>query len=503
MKTKKSVISQFILIIAVLVLVNLLGDRYFARLDFTADKRYTLSKATKDILRNLEEPVTVTAYFTVDLPTQFTKTRSDFKDMLIEYANVSKGNVVYEFVDPNKDQEVEMQAMQQGIQPVLINVREKDQSKQQKAFMGAVIQMGEQSEVVPFIQQGSGMEYTLSSNIKKLSVIDKPVLGYLQGHGEPPVNHLQQVMGSLNVLYMIEPFSLSDTMDVLSRYITVAILNPTDTIPQHHLDQLDRYLAGGGNLFIGYNRVTGDLNTTSGNSVYTGLEDWMAEKGLVIEDNFVVDANCASVGVRQQMGPIPITSNVQFPYLPIINNFADHPITSGLEAVVLPFASSMTYMGDSSITYIPIAFTSENSGTERSPVYFNIQKRWTKNDFPLKDLPVAAILSGKLVGNTMSNMVVVADGDFAINGEQAQQLQPDNVSLMVNAIDYLSDDTGLIELRTRGVTLRPIKQLEDSTKALLKWLNFLLPILIIVIYGILRMQHNRNLRVKRMEEGYV
>ena len=201
------------------------------------------------------------------------------------------------------------------------------------------------------------------------------------------------------------------------------------------------------------------------------------------------------------MGPIPL--NVQFPYLPIINNFADHPITSGLEAVVLPFASSMTFTGDSTVTFIPIAFTSENSGTERSPVYFNVQKRWTKNDFPLKDLPVAAILSGKLVGNTMSNMVVVSDGDFAVNGEQAQQLQPDNVSLMVNSIDYLSDDTGLIELRTREVTLRPLKQTEDSTKALLKWLNFLLPILIIVIYGILRMQHNRNLRVKRMEEGYV
>jgi len=102
-------------------------------------------------------------------------------------------------------------------------------------------------------------------------------------------------------------------------------------------------------------------------------------------------------------------------------------------------------------------------------------------------------------------MVVVADGDFGVNGEgrQGQQLQPDNVSLMVNSIDWLSDDTGLIELRTRGVTMRPLKQTEEGTKTLLKYLNFLLPIILIIIYGVLRMQHNRNLRVKRMEEGYV
>jgi len=74
---------------------------------------------------------------------------------------------------------------------------------------------------------------------------------------------------------------------------------------------------------------------------------------------------------------------------------------------------------------------------------------------------------------------------------------------MVNAIDWLSDDTGLIELRTKGITQRPLDQVEDGKKALLKWLNFLLPIILIVVYGIIRMQYNRNLRIKRMEEGYV
>ncbi len=102
-------------------------------------------------------------------------------------------------------------------------------------------------------------------------------------------------------------------------------------------------------------------------------------------------------------------------------------------------------------------------------------------------------------------MVVIADGDFPVNGtgQQVQKLKPDNVNLLVNAIDWLSDDTGLIELRTKGVTSRPLDQVEDGRKALIKWLNFLLPILLIIIYGIFRMQRNRNIRMKRMEEDYV
>ena len=102
-------------------------------------------------------------------------------------------------------------------------------------------------------------------------------------------------------------------------------------------------------------------------------------------------------------------------------------------------------------------------------------------------------------------MVVIGDGDFMQNGDprQPHQQSPDNISLFVNAIDYLSDDTGLVDLRTKGITSRPLEQLDDSTRAFVKWLNVLLPILIVVLIGIIRMQQQRNLRIKRMEEGYV
>ncbi|OFX49871.1 MAG: hypothetical protein A2046_16120 [Bacteroidetes bacterium GWA2_30_7] len=505
MKSQKNIYVYFLLIIGVIILINILSDKFFVRLDFTEDNRYTLSKATKDIIKSLDEPITVKAYFSEDVPPDVAKTKRDFKELLVEFASVSGGKVVYEFINPNADEQLEQQAMQAGIQPVIINSREKDQSVQKKAYLGAVIQKGEQSDIIPFMQPGAAMEYALSSSIKKLSVSEKPVIGLLQGHGEPTINSMQQVMSSLNILYQVEPVTLSDTVNLLDKFNTVVIVAPKDSFPQSHLNQLDKYLTDGKNLFMAINKVDGDFSTSMGNVVNTGLEGWLKNKGITIENNFVVDANCASVQVRQQQGGFSFATNVNFPYLPIISDFAEHPATKGLEAVILQFASSITFNGDTSIKFVALAKSSKKSGTASAPLYFNIQKQWTENDFPLSGIPVAALFEGKLSGNNSSKLILVSDGNFPVNGEgqQAQQLQGDNVNLMVNAIDWLSDDTGLIELRTKGVSSRPLDQIEDGTKATLKWLNFLLPILLIVVYGIFRMQMKRRIKIKRMEEGYV
>jgi ABC-type uncharacterized transport system involved in gliding motility auxiliary subunit len=102
-------------------------------------------------------------------------------------------------------------------------------------------------------------------------------------------------------------------------------------------------------------------------------------------------------------------------------------------------------------------------------------------------------------------LVVFGDGDFAVSGQSGQS--EDNISLMVNAIDWLSDDTGLIELRTKAIATRPIsdKYLGDENagkRNFMKYLNFGLPLLLVVSLGIYRSQRQRNLRMKRMQERY-
>jgi len=501
-KTAK-ISSTVALMTGIVLLINILSENYSFRLDLTEGREYTLSKATRNILRNLEKPVTITAYFSKDLPPNIGNISLSLKDMLVEYNNRSGGMVVYKFVNPNENESLEAEAVRNGIQPVMINVREKDQVKQQKAYMGAVISQGEEKETIPFFQPGAAMEYGLSTAIKKLSVVNKPAVAIIQGHGEPPLYELSQVFTELSVLYSVSSYTLTDTADIPPEYRTIAIVRPTDTIPQSHFSKLDDFLARGGNIFIAFNRVEGDFQTSTGKAVNTGLEDWLRQKGLTVSDNFVIDASCSSVNVQQQQGNFVFSSQVSFPYLPVINRFADNPATKGLESVILQFASPMTFTGDSTKRFTPVAFTSEKSRTERAPLYFDVQRQWTERDFPLSGLVVAGVLEGRLAGNSESRIMVVSDGDFAVTGSRrGSQLPQDNINLFVNSVDWLSDNTGLIDLRTKEITSRPIKELAEGTRSLLKWLNFLLPIILVIVYALFRMQVNRNKRIKRMEVSY-
>ncbi|MGI6338485.1 MAG: GldG family protein [Bacteroidales bacterium] len=501
-KTAK-ISSTILLTAAIVIIVNILAENYKFRLDLTEGREYTLSPATRNILKNLEKPVTVTAYFSKDLPPNIGNIAGNLRDMLIEYSNRSKGMLVYRFVNPNENEETESEAVNNGIGPVMINVREKDEIRQQKAYMGAIVSVGEEKEVIPFFQPGAAMEYALSTAIKKLSVVEKPAVAIIGGHGEASIEELSQVCVGLSVLYRIDPLNMTDSTDIPENYKTIAIIRPVDTISQIQIEKLDNFLARGGNIFLALNRVSGDFSTATGRSVRTGFEDWLMTKGLNVSDDFIIDVNCGSVTLQQQQGNFIMTSQISFPYLPVITNFADNPITKGLEEVSLQFASPVTYSGDSLKRFSPLAFSSDKSGTIKSPVYFDVQKQWTQNDFPLSGIAVAGILEGKLSGDMDSKIVLVTDGDFAVNVlQRGSQLPPDNVSLLVNSIDWLSDETGLIDLRTKEVTSRPIREISDTAKTLIKWINFLLPILLVIGYGFIRMQINRNKRIKRMEVNY-
>lgn len=507
MITSKKVKISVLLVTGIIILINVLSNRFSLRLDFTEDQRYSLSDATKNILSDLNEPVTVTAYFSEDLPPDVARVRQDFKDLLTEYGNYSDDQVVYEFVNPNKDQDSEMKAQQNGISPIMINVRERDQMKQQRAYLGAVIQLGEQKEVIPFIQPGAAMEYALSTGIKKLSVTEKPSLGLLQGNGEPELGAVAQLHQQLSVMYDIQMVDITDSTGIPQDIKTLLIIAPTDSLSEKHYQEFDAFLSKGGRILAAVNTVEGNLSQGMGEKVNSNLQDWLLTKGIDVQSNFVIDVNCGSVMVRQQQGMFVMNTPVNFPYLPVISKFADHSITKGLESVILPFASEIKIVSkDTTVKYTTLASTSDKSGTVQIPLYFDVNKDWGAQDFPQANLPVAVAAEGKLSGNAHSKLVVFSDGDFAVNGsgEEGRQLQPDNINLMANAIDWLSDDTGLVELRTKGVTARPLDaQLEDSTKTLVKYLNFLLPIILIVAYGIIRSRINKNKRNKLMSVNYV
>ena len=120
----------------------------------------------------------------------------------------------------------------------------------------------------------------------------------------------------------------------------------------------------------------------------------------------------------------------------------------------------------------------------------------------MADIVMGGVLEGNVGGNTTAKLVVYGDGDFPV-GSEGRGANPDNVNLLVNTVEWLGDDTGLTQLRTKGVSSRPIEELEEGRRQFLKYLNFFLPIVLVVVYGIFRSQRNKTVRLKRMQERYV
>ena len=503
---RSKVITQVLIFIGILIVVNMISEQMFLRLDFTADKRYTLSAATKDILEDLDDVITVTAYFTENMPPQLQKSRKDFEDLLIEYENRSDGNVVYEFINPNENEAEEQKAQQKGISPVMVNVTEKDQVKQLRAYLGAVLQMGEKTEIIPMIQPGSGMEYSLTTSIKKISVMDKPKVAFLQGHGEPSPNASVQVLQQLAVLYDVEPLTITDTADIPTYIKTIAIVNPTDTFPQSDFAKLDKYLSTGGSIYLAYSNLQTDLQSQYLSTLPDiGIMGWLADKGITMNNQYVIDANCGAVSVRQQNGMFIMNRQIEFPYFPILSKFSEHPAAKGLEGVIMPFVSSLSFLPkDSAVNIQPLVFSSENSGVVNTPVYIDIQKQWSESDFNAPSQVVAIAAEGPLAGTSNSKMVVIANGAFAVNGEgqQQQQVNQDNVNLASNAIDWLSDDTGLIDLRTKGITSRPLEQIDDTKRNLYKYGNVVLPIFLMIGIALYRRQRFARKRQSWIQGNY-
>jgi gliding-associated putative ABC transporter substrate-binding component GldG len=498
---KSTLFVQLAIVIVILVVLNLISESLYFRLDFTEDRRYTLSDATKNVLEDLDDVITVKAFFTKDLPPQLAYVRNDLQDQLIEYEDRSGGNIVFEFINPNESEQLKQEAMQNGIAPISINVVENDQRQQLQAFMGVVFKAGDRTEVIPLVQPGAAMEYDLTTSIKKLSIQDKPKVGVIQGYGEASLASIPQLNQQLSVLYDVENFSIRDTSTIPAYYRSLIWISPADSVNPSDFAKLDQYLNNGGKLFLAYAPVKGDLQTSmlsSGPNI--GIRSWVGQKGLTMADQFVIDAQCAAVTVQQRQGFFTINSQVEFPYFPQVTNFAEHPMTSGIEAIVFPFVSPLIVNNqDTTLKVTPLVYSSDVSGTQSPPVYIDIQKRWNERDFVQPEQILAAAVEG--IGNG-GKMVVVTNGTFVVNGEgqQQQQLSPDNVNLASNAIDWLSDDTGLIDLRTKGVTNRPLESIEDSTKNLLKYGNVFAPILIILIYAGIR-RSNMSRKRQRWTQG--
>ena len=496
---KNHILKSTLLIVAILVIINLVSTNLYFRLDFTEDGRYTLSETTKTILSDIDEPVTVKAYFSENLPPQLMTGKNTFRDLLVDYADLSNGLLAYEFIDPTSTDELNKEVVQSGIQPISINVRQKNKVEQQIAYMGVIIEYGTRREVIPFIDINGSLEYYLSSSIKKLTIKEKKRIAIIDTKNTVSEDNFKRVHAELSMMYKVERIKPeSVTKDKLKEYAALMLLSPQDTLTPDLSNTILNYYNNGGNVLGAIDAVDID------NQTYRGIrqnETWyplFLKMGIEIKPNYVMDERCNTVNVQARQGVFNYMTQIAFPYFPRLTNFGNHPICKGIEQISMTYPSELMAVSDTSYVFTPLIKTSKKSRIETNIYQLDPQRQWTNNDFNKSGIVVAAAVENK---STNSKLVLFTDSEL-VKSNKNGQMAPDNIALIANSIDWLSDGTGLVDLRGRGISSRPIDQLEEGTQSLLKYLNFIGPIFLAILFGLLRYQKNKTLRLKRMSIRY-
>ena len=231
---KKSTIIFSAIILASVIFLNLISKNLFARFDLTENKIYSLSSSSKSVVSKIEDPFTIKIYFSEQLPGQYGNNRRYLQDILEEYSAYSSGNLRFEFYSPETDEQLTQDAQKYGIQPVQLRVIENDNVEIKKVYMGMVLLYEDKRESIPIIQTSTGLEYDITTKIKKMVDSDKKTLGIVSFGGGQALSN-QNLSQALNERYSVRP-NLNLSTSVPSNINLLLINGVTDSISVEELN---------------------------------------------------------------------------------------------------------------------------------------------------------------------------------------------------------------------------------------------------------------------------
>ncbi|MBI5136006.1 MAG: GldG family protein [Nitrospirae bacterium] len=495
--------------LGVLVLLNLLAGGWFLRLDLTADKEFTPSQGTVELLASLDDDLVVRGYFSANLPAPYNRARQVLKDLLDEYRALSHGHLRYEFIDPAElDDDPERAMALVGIPMVQVTDVSSDKMQVVNGFMGAVVLYEDKQEIVPVIQDGGGLEFALTAKIRKLTGHGRKQVGLLQGFGAPDLDALSQMVPLLGEQYVVQAVDL-EAGDPLPDGLDVLLINgPTAPLSPWALARIDGFLAGGGGVAVLSGGVDAELATQHAQDLPELFDGLLEKWGVTIARDLVADANNVRITVAQRRGIFTLQNMVEYPYIPLLHQLSrDNPVVAGLEGMFTPFVSSLRVNPVEGITHTPLAESSGASWRVTAPYDINPLMLFAADRLPpsAKGPHVVAlaaqgafpsVYAGRQVtGPDGATQAVAAPapapGRLLVVGSglllsDAYLLNGENAPLLLNAIDWLARDEGLIGLRSRGVTDRPLAKVSDAAREGIKTLNILGGALLLIVTGLVR-----------------
>ncbi len=504
--SKQSLISFLVIAVLGLAVLNWLSLGWFHRLDLTDNDIYTLSPDSKSMVNKIDNLLTMKIYFSDNLPGEYGNNRRYLQDMVEEYSSYSN-NIRYEFYQPETDEELETKAQEYGISPVQLQVIENDKLEIKKVYMGMVFIYEDEREIIPVIPN-AGLEYNITSIIKKLVDKNKKTVGIATlGNQDIKTENISEL---LRQTYNVRNIDLA--IEVSSEIEVILISGVEDSISIEEVNNLDAFIKRGGNIFIGQNRIKTDLQTQSAEEIQSNIFGFLERYGLGIRSNLVLDSQSGQISVLQNRGIFRMQSAVDYPFFPLVRNFAsDQVVVNSLEQVRTLFPSEIWEHKDtlelnkssifSSLSFTPLFFTSNKSGTMEQFFSLNPVQNPAFNTLNESKKILAALSEIKHSNDdSISQIILVGDSRFIL--DDAGGGIAENTIFVINSVEYLMGDSGLISLRSREITTRPLNQdITDRSRKNWKWANRLLPAGLILVLGLFRLRKDKK-RAKMLEQMY-
>ena len=514
------------------------------RLDLTKEKRYTLSENTVKVLESVKKPVMVDVYLEGDFPASFKQLQSETKFMLEEFRKINS-NIDFRFTDPIKNKIPEDTLMAMGMQKSILPDEKEGKITQIEIYPYAVVKYQGRGVSIPLIIQQTNinaqdqlrrsienLEYNLVSNIKAVAEDTRKKIGVLVNQDELSPGEFESFMQIANENFQAGPVIPKNTKELspadipfLKQMNALVIAKPRKAFTDNEKLILDQYIMNGGKTLWMIDAVNAEMDTLTRSKklmpypVDINMTDFFFNYGLRINPALVKDVKKYALLklVTGEINGNPQFTSLPWPYFPLGIAENDNPITKNINPVKFEFPTSIDTLGGKKFKTKVLFESSERTLLKQVPNYVDLKEIASVDSLGQMEKPstpkiFAVALEGKFnsayahrierksypgfKGESGENkMIVIADGDLARNKiikgqplplgvDRLTDEQFGNEQFIRNALDFLLDDSNLIELRNRNIEERLLDRYRISEeKSKWQWLNLLLPLAIITLLG--------------------
>lgn len=546
-KNRRRAILQLLLVVSIVALSNMLFSSFFYRADLTEEKRYSLSKPTIELLEKTDDIVYVQIYLAGELTPNLKKLQQATVELLGQFKNYGHDHIQFEIINPFEQADEKnlgsyiKQLEETGVYSIPFGESQKDQQSRSFLFPYATLNYHNQAMTILLLDQVqplspaydpsvaiSLLEYKFIKAINLITENKKTKIAFLEGHGELDTLHVQDIAISLNELYEVFRINLPESDYIDTTYKVLIVAKPTTPFSDADKYKIDQYIMHGGNVLWLIDPVIADFDSLrSGNGEFMSVDyplnimDQLIQYGARINNTIIQDKQCTKIKV-----PYGNTFNDRpWLYNPVFTDFnKKNPITKNVDAIEGKFVSTIDTTAVPGIAKTILVTSSQLSRFLLSParINFNIVQYVPKDDqFNKAHLPVAVLLEGKFpsafqarqqtaqmfakqnLGNGKflssgvdAKQIMISDGDLIKNYVDAEgKVYPlganniekyifGNKDFLMNCIEYLCDNTGMMETRAKEIKMRPLNEVvANNNRVQWQLINIVAPVILIYLFS--------------------